>query len=469
MSFETSPPRIALSDDSTKFRYVALCNLLFDKTVCQKGSGELSMGVSGHLVGIEPESLLERLTGVGGVGRVIRTSHPSPLRKNDDWQWLVTNNRNLVCWMVHNPQAKSFSLSFTTTDEFVFEEIRKLLVKYVVAPPKRGRTYVLASGSFGPHLQELGVVGEDLLEDNYSPKVVAGIKHVIADLNKANPCGRVAILDGVPGTGKTRAIRAIMNGVTKATFILVPSRLAPQLGEPTFITVLLQNRIPGEPMVLLLEDADNCLVTRKADNESDISALLNFGDGILGSQLDLRIIATTNRRLEDLDEAATRPRRLCRRIEVGRLDHVQATRVYKRLGGAGDPFTSGFHTLAEVYAAAHPRERDEAEDDAFKPAPKGKVGFVPASIKARIDNLIERADKLTPMVEQVERETEAELAEIDRSEAEMEAEVDRVLKEGWGLVDRLRNTQAADEGEPFPDDPTPVRTADLPDPLPDDE
>jgi hypothetical protein len=48
------------------------------------------------------------------------------------------------------------------------------------------------------------------------------------------------------------------------------------------------------PILFIIEDADDCLVPRGSGNVSTISSLLNYTDGIFGSMLDLRIIATTN-------------------------------------------------------------------------------------------------------------------------------------------------------------------------------
>src|SRR6202012_5820336 len=102
------------------------------------------------------------------------------------------------------------------------------------------------------------------------------------------------------------------------------------------------------------EDADEAIGKRDRANLSEISALLNFSDGIFGAMMDLRIVCTTNADIEDLDEAVMRPGRLCRRIEVGKLDHVQAETVYKRLGGLQQGlYTRGnVYTLGQVYQDA---------------------------------------------------------------------------------------------------------------------
>ena len=52
-----------------------------------------------------------------------------------------------------------------------------------------------------------------------------------------------------------------------------------------------------------MEDADATLATRQIDNVGRLSDLLNMSDGILGEMADLRIIATTNAKSTEIDEA----------------------------------------------------------------------------------------------------------------------------------------------------------------------
>lgn len=99
---------------------------------------------------------------------------------------------------------------------------------------------------------------------------------------------------------------------------------------------------------------------RQASNMASIATLLNLGDGILGSLLDLRIVVTTNAAKATLDEAMLRKGRLCRRIHVGPLDRERADAVYDRLAptrrvAAGDRdwnVRAERPTLGDVYHAA---------------------------------------------------------------------------------------------------------------------
>lgn len=275
-----------------------------------------------------------------------------------------------------------------STNQISYEETDKIISRYIVRPERKGKTYVLTADSMGGvKFSLLGLSGEDLIEDNYSPQVVADLHHVAKDLGKKDPCGRVVILDGEPGTGKTHAIRGLLNQVPNATFVLVPVSMLNQLESPSILPTFLRYKESGRPIILILEDADDALVQRKDGNLSQISALLNLSDGILGSQLDLRLLATTNRDATEFDQAAVRPGRLCRRIEIGRLDAEQANRVFARLGGTGTPF-KGWSSLAEVYRAFRDqkdgREEGNGGDRGKKALPKGRsIGFTSVGIKAK--------------------------------------------------------------------------------------
>jgi ATP-dependent 26S proteasome regulatory subunit len=146
------------------------------------------------------------------------------------------------------------------------------------------------------------------------------------------PSGRITVMRGAPGTGKTYLIRSILLEVTDALFVLVNPDMIVNLTGPELLPLLMSYRggLKG-PIILVLEDADRCLVKRASDNMNSIQSLLNMGDGILGSMLDLRIIATTNAKKLELEEAITRKGRISKDMEVGPLDAATAQGVYNRL------------------------------------------------------------------------------------------------------------------------------------------
>lgn len=124
-----------------------------------------------------------------------------------------------------------------------------------------------------------------------------------------------------------------------------------------------------------MEDADKCLVTRAGDNINSIQSLLNLGDGILGSLLDLRIIATTNAKKLEMEPAILRAGRLCKRLEVGNLSTKEGSSIFKRLVPTMEEMpvrltSTKDISLAEVYGLARsfgwvPEVRDTENKEIF--------------------------------------------------------------------------------------------------------
>jgi len=114
----------------------------------------------------------------------------------------------------------------------------------------------------------------------------------------------------------------------------VPSTMVATMGDPEFMSFMVnfkeRESLEG-PLIMLLEDADKCLVRREKTDMASISTMLNMSDGILGELLDLRIIATTNAMETEFDPAITRAGRLSAHVKVGTLSIEQANSVLKRL------------------------------------------------------------------------------------------------------------------------------------------
>jgi SpoVK/Ycf46/Vps4 family AAA+-type ATPase len=168
-------------------------------------------------------------------------------------------------------------------------------------------------------------------------------------------------------------------------FIYLSPETFSSLNSPDIFTALLRQveEIPigqgaveeeNRKTVLIVEDADHLIVEREKGTLSGISTILNMSDGLLGTALNLHIIATTNQQSLNIDPAVKRPGRLCTQIQIDPLTQEHAKEVFKRLTGvmpdvlksdkvysAGLLDTSELSyslTLSEVYklAAAYSKE-----------------------------------------------------------------------------------------------------------------
>jgi hypothetical protein len=236
-------------------------------------------------------------------------------------------------------------------------------------PEKLGHIHCIVQEYGHLALRSLGNAGVKFIPENYNPNVVEDYKEAIFDLKSNYPSGRIVLMHGIMGSGKTHLTRAMLLEVPDAMFVLVSPDIMTDLSGPQLLPILINQRSNAKgPIVLVLEDADKCLVKRHESNMSSIQALLNLGDGIMGSMLDLRIVATTNAEELEIEEALKRPGRMSKQIKVGHLQPDVARKIFDRLcpnarAYLGASFTTNSvvggkpqffekMTLAEVYSLA---------------------------------------------------------------------------------------------------------------------
>jgi hypothetical protein len=285
------------------------------------------------------------------------------------------------------------SISFVSCDPYLTESLKEIS-KLIVKQEPAGRVHVLVPSTSGVSKYAIGLGAIPLEKSNYRPEVLTAYDRIVKDLNSPDPFGRLAILSGPTGTGKTYLIRALMGELPNIVFLLLPSNMTASLSGPEILSALIdaseetnctceecveksdstlddlkaffesKDMVPyptpsnskhskKRTIALVIEDADECLSNRASDNISAISAVLNLSDGIIGNCLDLRIICTTNQEIENIDTALLRSGRLSEHIEVGLLDVEQAKAVYQRIGGIVEQkWSKKFYPLSDIYAMA---------------------------------------------------------------------------------------------------------------------
>jgi hypothetical protein len=268
--------------------------------------------------------------------------------------------------LIYDIDGKDATLAVVTQNEDLYWQVESWSRGRFADAPPQDAVYTIVSARSGFTATMLDFAGAPLVRENYNEGVLQRYDRAIAELNAETPAGRIVILDGVPGVGKTYMVRAMVHDIENAMFIVMPQGMVESLVGPAMIPVLMRLRddLKKTRVIFVLEDADDALVPRDGGNVHLISALLNFGDGFLGAALNIRVIATTNQPADKIDPAMRRPGRLIEHIHVGAFSAEEAQQVLhnlnpdatlpkKQVRSMGfDNQKAATYTLAELYEAA---------------------------------------------------------------------------------------------------------------------
>lgn len=136
------------------------------------------------------------------------------------------------------------------------------------------------------------------------------------------------LFSGVPGSGKSSLIKYLSKELDDKEFYYITPEIISMFNSPEALSFLMDTL---KDSVLVLEDCENLLLSRKVNKGNGITTILNLTDGIIGNALKLKIIATINTS-DKIDEALLRKSRTLYSYDFKLLTPERANKCAEVLG-----------------------------------------------------------------------------------------------------------------------------------------
>lgn len=208
-----------------------------------------------------------------------------------------------------------------------------------------------ALGSNGPfsYTRRLSVTPWSDAQANY-PSTVRGELDALMTAGPPTSGGKLLLLHGAPGTGKTRVTEALADAwrdwcdvdyiVDADNFFGVAAYM---------VSALVMGGDSDRWRLVVIEDSGEFLLAESKDRpKQGLSRLLNLADGMVGQGLKLLLLMSTNEDASELHDAVTRPGRCMAQVGFDLFDVDEAEQWLAAHGREHE--VMGPMSLAQLYA-----------------------------------------------------------------------------------------------------------------------
>jgi len=216
---------------------------------------------------------------------------------------------------------------FGIDQEIEAQELQNQLLRFKIKQKKTTQISLIINSANGLTTKSIDikkpVINFDL---HYNDDFKNVHQLIVKNLKKTKTKG-LYLFHGLPGTGKSTYIKYLIHQQKKDVIFLSP-KTASNLDDMSLTEFLLDN----QNCVLVIEDAEELILSRDNHHNSKLSFLLNLTDGLLGESLGIQIIATFNTDLKNIDKALLRKGRLTTIYDFKPLAVEKSNRLLKGLG-----------------------------------------------------------------------------------------------------------------------------------------
>lgn len=220
----------------------------------------------------------------------------------------------------------NFYILFDSANEGLAETIIKKIIPLIKKRKRTKEISLVINTQRGLDTKEIEIKKPNLTvdlhyNDDFKPVHLAVLRTLKLKKQKG-----LFLFYGLPGTGKSTYIKYLIHQQNKKVIFISP-KMAGNLDSTAFTEFLIDN----ENSILVIEDAEELIVSRENNQNSHLSFLLSLTDGILADSLGIQVIATFNTDIKNIDKALLRKGRLTAIYEFKELEFPKVNALFEQL------------------------------------------------------------------------------------------------------------------------------------------